>query len=376
MSYSDLHVAIVQFDKEAPSETFLYDQRTRLPCRVSFIYGDIPRLRDHFWNSNPRWISLRQRLWSRQKSSVNEHYLKLFRSLRPDVVLAQFGPMGCRVQAACEQLGIPLAVYFHGYDASMEWVLRDYEQAYQKLWRGAAGIIVVSRAMRQKLISLGADPSKVWLNYCGVDLEQFKSSKRIERREKVILAVSRIVEKKGIPYTLQSFALLRKSYPNANLRIVGEGTGLQYCQGLSRELGIEAYVHFLGVGSREEVKRELQGADIFVQHSVVAENGDSEGSPVSISEAGAMALPVVATFHGGIPDIIINGKTGFLVPERDVEGMAAYLELLCRDGDLRKKMGEAARGRINDSFNQKKTLDSLVQLLNGFARNPSIEMVS
>jgi glycosyltransferase involved in cell wall biosynthesis len=100
-------------------------------------------------------------------------------------------------------------------------------------------------------------------------------------------------------------------------------------------------------------------ARCFVQHSVEASNGDSEGTPVGILEAGASSLPVVATRHAGIPDVVVEGQTGFLVDERDTTAMAAQMLRLAQDSELAARLGSAARLHVERNFSQEQSLDRL-----------------
>jgi glycosyltransferase involved in cell wall biosynthesis len=101
----------------------------------------------------------------------------------------------------------------------------------------------------------------------------------------------------------------------------------------------------------------------FVQHSIIANDGDSEGTPVSVLEAQASSLPVIATIHGGIPDVVINGKTGILVKEMDIEGMAAAMIELINNKELAKQMGNLGRQRIKDNFSMETHLNKLNQCI-------------
>jgi len=107
----------------------------------------------------------------------------------------------------------------------------------------------------------------------------------------------------------------------------------------------------------------MQKARCFVQHSVVASSGDSEGTPVGILEAGASGLPVVSTRHGGIPDVVIEGETGFLVAENDVDGMAQRMVQMATSPDLAGMLGHRARKHIQDSFSSERSLGRLWSII-------------
>lgn len=116
--------------------------------------------------------------------------------------------------------------------------------------------------------------------------------------------------------------------------------------------------------SKEEFTNNLEKALAFVQHSITAINGDQEGTPVAILEASAAGLPVISTFHAGIPDVIINEETGLLVNEHDVEGMAQKMILLLQNNELAKTLGKNGKERIQTNFSQARHLHVIDDLIN------------
>ena len=276
-------------------------------------------------------------------------YTKVYRENNVSAVLAEYGTTGTLTTEACRRLKIPLIVYFFGYDATLRSVLEEYSQAYQVMFREAAAMIAVSRSIKAKLVSLGASADKIHVIPCGVDCGRFAGGTPGES-EPLFLAVGRFTEKKGPQFTIKAFAKTHAAYPNARLRMIGDGPLLEECQDLARTLGVEDVIDFSGSLAHAELHAALQHARCFVQHSVEAASGDCEGTPVAILEAGASGLPVISTRHAGIPDVVIEGETGFLVDERDFEGMAEHMILLAQDPSLAQRMGEAARRRIADKF--------------------------
>jgi len=150
--------------------------------------------------------------------------------------------------------------------------------------------------------------------------------------------------------------------------MVGNGPLLDECRELAKSLQIEQAVAFLGAQSHEVVQEEMRGARCFVQHSVEASNGDCEGTPLGILEAGATGLPVVSTRHAGIADVVIEDETGFLVDEGDVKGMAENMVRLARDPDLAGRLGRAGRQRIVKCFSEERSLGRLLEIINSSPR--------
>ena len=295
-------------------------------------------------------------------AEVTDAYVKAFRQHGVSVVLAEYGDVGVQVLPACTQLKIPLVVHFHGYDASVHEVLEKLREPYVQMFKEAAGIIAVSRAMQSKLISMGASADKVFYNPYGIDCDKFTGANPANASP-IFLAVGRFVEKKGPLLTIRAFHSVHKRNPDVRLRMIGDGQLLDPCKALVQKLGLDGAVTFLGGQSQAVVQEEMRNARCFVQHSLQAVSGDCEGTPVGILEAGASGLPVISTRHAGIPDVVIEGETGFLVDERDFEGMAEHMLLLAQDPVLAQRMGEAARRRIADVFSMEGAILGLWRII-------------
>jgi glycosyltransferase involved in cell wall biosynthesis len=289
-------------------------------------------------------------------------YSRAFKRYRTEAVLAEYGPNGVRAMEACKRMGIPLIVHFFGFDATEQSILKDHAETYPAMFAKAAAVIACSRAMQKKLISLGAHPDIVHYNLCGADCEFFHGAVPNEAAA-VFLAVGRFVEKKAPQLTIKAFAKVNYENPDSRLRMVGDGPLLSECQELVKQLKIERSVTFLGIQPPSIVLKEMQAARCFVQHSVEASNGDCEGTPVGILEAGASGLPVISTYHGGIPDVVIEGETGFLVNERDVDGMAERMLHLARSPELAGELGRQARLRIKSHFSIEHSLNRLWSII-------------
>lgn len=264
------------------------------------------------------------------------------RRVQASAVLAEYGPLGAGIAPACCQAGIPLVVIFHGYDAFLQATLERYAQSYQQLFTTAAALVVVSEPMRQQLIALGAPPGRIQVNPCGVDPSCFVGAAPALAPPH-FLAVGRFVGKKGPRLTIQAFARTLAAVPLARLTMIGDGPLLPACQKHALELGLSQAIRFAGACSHAVVLQALRGSRALVQHSLRCPSGDQEGTPVALIEAQMAGLPVVSTLHAGIPSVVLDGRTGFLVPEGDVEGMAEAMIRLAENPQLAAAMGAAGR---------------------------------
>jgi len=372
---ADSVVCVVSPNKNVYSETFIRAHIERLPAQVRVLYGGIyegtlPQYTD---NGQPLFVpvglprritrSLQRRLfklpWDHfQKSEIRQFLLQN----KVDVVLAEYGPTGVVMMDVCQQAGVPLVVHFHGYDAYKDSVLERAGQHYYELFKSAAAIIAVSRDMESQLLRLGAPREKLHYNPYGVDTSLFQEADP-RQAPPIFVAVGRFVDKKAPYLTLLAFGQVLKRIPEAKLVMVGDGPLWEACMRLSQALGLEASVDLLGQRPHAEVAIVVQQARAFVQHSLRTICGDSEGTPVAVLEAGATALPVVATRHAGIPEVVIHGETGLLVDEGDVSGMAEYMIQLSRDPALAARLGKAARERVCAEFTMEKSIRNLWRII-------------
>ena len=289
----------------------------------------------------------------------------LIRRERPDAVLVDFGFEAVRVMEACAWSGVPLVVHFRGSDASADGRLGLLRQRYQRLLSIAAGVVVKSRPMAETLKALGACPERMLISPSGANARLFFGSEPATAPP-VFLAVGRFVPKKGPLHTIRAFSQvcegLGPEQPDLALWMVGEGPLLADARALVRSLDLNERVRFLGVRGQEEVAQLMREVRGFVQHSLVAADGDSEGNPVAVMEAQLSGLPVVATRHAGIPEVVLDGETGFLVGEGDVQAMAEAMMRLAVDPALAARLGDGGRRRIQKGF----TIDHHLHQLSSF----------
>jgi glycosyltransferase involved in cell wall biosynthesis len=343
-------VALVARERFQTTETFIQAHARRLPARVLLLHGPSSGLRT---KDDLPIASLPERLASPvagrfgavAEALANRAFGRCVRRHRVQAVLAEYGTVGARILDACRAAGVPLVVHFHGFDAHREEVLRKHRDTYRRLFRDAAAIVAVSNDMVERLAGLGAPRDRLACVPCGVDVSLFTPGDAAQAPP-AFVSVGRFVEKKAPHLTLLAFAEVVGRSPDARLVMVGDGPLLEPCQRLARRLGLGESVVFAGALPHAGIPALLRGARAFVLHSIRSPSGDAEGTPVAVLEAGASGLPVVATRHGGIEDVVVHGRTGFLVEEGDVTGMAEHLLELARRPELAAALGRGARERI------------------------------
>lgn len=360
-------ISVVVPNKDVYSETFIRAHIDNLPAKVKALYGyPLPRETgegESLYSTSGLPYRILKILgvnflgfsegWYQQRT------LKRF-LLRNHVqaVLAEYGHTGAAMMEVCNEAKIPLIVHFHGHDAYHSKIL-DYEgQIYPDLFKNSAALIVVSKDMHRQLIQLGAPSEKIFINSYGVRASQFNCADPVNA-DPVFISVGRFVDKKAPHLTLMAFNQVLESYPEARLIMIGDGPLLEACHQLAQALAISGAVEFRGACAHNQVAKEMQLAKAFVQHSVRTSYGDSEGMPVAVLEASAAGLPVVATRHAGIKDIILDGETGLLIEEGDIHGMAEAMSQLVQNPLLAARFGKLGRERVKKKYSMTKSINGL-----------------
>lgn len=371
-------VVVVQPSLHAISETFIRAHADGLKAHVIHLQGGMPAIegiptlpQDHY-NRLKRRVMRGVRRWSEKEITIG--FQTALRLVRAEVVLAEYGEMGVMVLDACESLRLPLVVHFHGYDATRHDVLARHRDSYRRMFRQAAAIIVVSQTMNRQLIHLGCPPDKIVYIPYGVNCNEFQGADPGKAPPR-FLSVGRMVEKKAPYLTLAAFQLALRDIPDARLRMIGDGVLLPVCKDLAVALGIDHAVEFLGSQPHRVVQDEMGHARAFVQHSITAADGDCEGTPVAILEAGMAGLPVVATRHAGITDVVREDETGILVDERDVAGMANGIIALASDPSLAGRLGKNAAQHISRYYRMDQSIAKLSLVLEAAANRRLISSV-
>lgn len=283
-----------------------------------------------------------------------------------DVLYCHFGDIGV-VALRLKKLGLitgNLVTVFHGFDITKS-IEKHGHSIYSDLLSEGDLFLPISARWQDRLIELGAQSGKVKVHRMGVDCDKFVFKARSLGKNETIRAVTvaRLVKKKGIEYSIRAIAkLIHKGYP-IQYKIIGGGPLWNRLHALIQETGCSEHISLAGACSHEEVVRVLEQAHVLLLTSVKDEEGNEEGIPVSIMEAMAMGIPVLSTHHSGIPELVEDGVTGVLVPERDVDAIAAALERLIDNVRLWPEMGKAARNEIEREYNIKILNRRLLEIL-------------
>jgi glycosyltransferase involved in cell wall biosynthesis len=335
----DRNVAVAVLDEEAAP----YDTSSRWLYRLR----NVPGL--NFYGS-----------LGRERRRLTE----LLRLERPALVLCYFGDIAMRLLPVLHKEGVPLVAYLHGdfLFVTNRW----YRWSLKRCLKHFAAIVVVTEAERRWLLAQGLPGDRIHVIPCGAPTDIFRPGVRNEGGPVRFVMASRLIAEKGCDLSLEAFGLVAPDIGDAELHIFGDGPDRAALHRLVEARGLATRVFFHGYVEEQRFARELPSYDVFIQHSI-----GKEGSPVSIAEAMACGLPVVATPVGGIVEQVVEGKTGLLVAERDVRGMEAAMRRLADDFQLRQHLGEAGRERVVQLYDTATLTRRLERLLLDLARASS-----
>jgi colanic acid/amylovoran biosynthesis glycosyltransferase len=358
----DVHIVCHQFNREAWAQ---FPKLTNQPALKQRVHQS--------WPSQPHWLAALLFLpalistfvkatrqtwrygvhsWQRFGWGVLKHFYQdaALIALKPDILHFEFGALAVGKTYLKEFLDTKLSVSFRGYDLNFAGIADpDY---YQGLWQAVDKYHILSHYLRERALARGC-PSiiKYYRIPPAIDLSDFPMHKSItegnlgtyEKPLKVI-SVGRLEWKKGYEHALQAINILKDSGIIVKYRIIGGGDYQPALYFARHQLGLEETVTFLGAMPHENVIDQLIWADVFLHPSL------SEGFCNAVLEAQAISLPVVCTDAGGLPENVLDGVTGFVVPRRDPSTMAEKLILLADDSILRQHMGAAGRVRVAAHF--------------------------
>lgn len=361
-----MNIAIFTPNKNPYSETFIQAHKEYLRGKVFYYYGsglntrleDAPPLGTKM---DKLRLKIVQKLGNKEPSYIKKELI--IRSLKKnkiDVVLAEYATHAHQILPMVKKLDLPMVVHFHGFDASAHKVITSHAN-YKSVFAYAKKIIAVSRKMEQMLLEIGCPREKLVYNVYGPRPEFGQLIPNYSKKQ--FVAIGRFTDKKAPYYVILALKKVVEQFPDVHLVFAGKGILMGATTNLARYYGLENYVTFSGVVSPVQFREILQNSRAFIQHSITAPSGDMEGTPLAILEASSAGLPVISTYHAGIPDVVLHGQTGLLCEEHDVDTMAAYMIQLLEDDFLVQKMGTAGKARIEKHFTLKRHIDALQRIL-------------
>lgn len=283
-------------------------------------------------------------------------FVRLLGRHRPALIHAHFGIDGVYALPLAKKLGIPLITTFHGFDATLSttalltspaWA--NYPFFRRQLAAQGDVFLCASAFIRDRLLALGFPPSRTHVHYIGVDCQAIRPRDANEETP-TILHVARLSAVKGTQYLIRSFAGLVQTHRDCELVIIGDGPLRTSLEKLARSLEVADKVRFLGALAHAQVLAWMRKAAFLVLPSVRTPSGRVEGLGMVLLEAAATGVSAIGSRLGGIPEGIIDGETGLLVPERDARTLRGAMETLLGDPAARLAMGARARTHAEQHF--------------------------
>ncbi|WP_400163732.1 glycosyltransferase [Brevibacillus sp. TJ4] len=335
------------------SETFLYEQLLG-HHEVKPIVLTRQRLNKKHFPYSPVYVRKRMTglsAWLKKKQIKCLH--------------ARFGPAGVELLPYARRARLPLITSFHGFDATKRVKENPrYRRKLKRLFRKGKAFTAVSEHMKKQLVRLGCPPNKITLIRSGIDLRKFPMLPAEEVRDGKyrLLSVGRLTEKKGMDTLIRAFRRVRKKYPHAKLIIVGDGEEKQKLKRMVKRYKLGKQVILKGALPHQKVQRELARCHLFVIACKTARNGNQEGIPNVLMEAMATGRPVISTYHAGIPELVQNNVTGYLVPERSPTKLARKIEQVIAGRQEWPRIVAKAREKVERNHDIEKQRAKLEQL--------------
>ena len=270
----------------------------------------------------------------------------LLRAHQPQLAHVYYGHKAVKYLPMLQRWGGPVIVSFHGMDVREDVYKPGDPSTLAEVFATARLVLGRSRALLERLSEMGCPAHKLRLNRTPIPLDHLAAGVRSapEDGRWILLQACRLIPKKGLATTLLAMRQIVDRWPDARLRLAGDGPLADEMRALCRELNLEGSVEFLGWRSQDELRGLYREAHLFLHPSETTATGDREGVPNALLEAMATGLPAVATYHGGIPEAVTDGVDGLLVPEKHPDALArAVLHLTTDPGLLAMFSEEAAR---------------------------------
>jgi colanic acid/amylovoran biosynthesis glycosyltransferase len=283
---------------------------------------------------------------------------------RFDIVHAQFGPYGLLALKLIEigALEGVLVTSFRGYDATKD--LPANRGKYHRLFRSGQLFLPVSASLKSRLIDAGCDASAIHVLHSGIDCAKFRYRDPVYSIGEPLrlVTIGRLVDKKGVRFAIEAVAEVLASGRSVSYSVMGDGPLAGELRHRIEELGIAGHVCLMGWKNHRDILHIMERSHVLLAPSITAEDGDEEGIPNVIKEAMAIGLPVVSTLHAGIPELVTDRESGFLVPERDVSALANKIIALHDHPETWSELARAGRRKIEAEFEIGKLTEDLIGL--------------
>ena len=275
-----------------------------------------------------------------------QQLLTPLRSFDPDLIWLEFGTTAHIASDVLKAMSKPYFIAVHGFDITREFRDPWYKSEFVRLANASAGVICASHHTHNLCRTAGMNAENGHVVRLSLNGDRLKRTQPFPSGPIRFLHLGRLVEKKGPMQTLLAFHGVLDNHPKAQLTFIGEGPLRPQLEAYIRDNHLGESVTLTGALAQQEALEQLQHHHIFCQHSVTGMDGDQEGFALSPAEAALFEMPVIATWHNGIPEHVSHEETGLLVREWDIPAMTQAMHLLAADGEMRARLGATGRNRI------------------------------
>jgi len=320
------------------------------PVEKIYSLSDLNGLNRFFQRQYAQWTGL-----------YYPFFLKVLKKHQVCLLHSHFGNRGYFDLELKKKLAIPQLTTFYGHDVSLLPQEEVWRKRLKELFKQGELILAEGNYMKKTLIELGCPEAKVRVQHLGINCDKIPFiPRKLGGDEKIkILIAGTFREKKGITYALEAFAKLASTYRNIEVTLIGDAGRSQREVNYKKEITtlittrkIAERVNYLGFLPYPAFIEEAKHNHIFLSPSIHPSDGETEGgAPVALIEMSAYGMPIVSTFHCDIPEVVLDGASGFLVPEKDAGALSERLEHLITHPELWESMGRAGRVHIEKEFN-------------------------
>lgn len=336
---------------------------------ASVFWGEITKA----YNTFPNTFSVLEDATKENEKAVDIyqalHLAQAVRSKGITHLHAHFGNIAATVARIAAKLNnIPYSFTAHAKDIFHESVIAD--DLRRKISDAKTCVTVSDFNVKYLNQHYGDAARNVRRIYNGMDLARFNYKSPLKRRREII-SVGRLVEKKGFPILVNACAILAKTGVDFHCTLVGKGQLEQALRDQINELGLDQHITMLGARPQDAVMGLVQNAAAFAAPCIIGSDGNRDGLPTVLLEAMALGTPCVSTAVTGIPEVLHDGETGLMVPQQDAQGLADALRRLLDESDLRVKLAENARQRIEQHFDIKQNTAAMRKIFSDPTEQPN-----
>lgn len=291
----------------------------------------------------------------------------------PKLIHAHFGRNGVASLALKRKLNIPLSTYFYGDDVGVGEHKDFLKTLYKDLIKEGDLFLALSNDMKNDLINIGFPSEKIKVVHLGVNVDFFKPKQKKESSKIIFTTVGRFHKFKGAQDAISAFVKVYSIHKNIELHIVGDGPYINNLKHQVKSHNLDDSIffinNFVAQNPRKVVLNEISNCDVFLLTTFQNNSGVKTGTPVVLMEAQACEKPCISTFYAGIPEIVKNNETGFLVKQRDINEIVNYMIKLINNKKLRNTLGSNGRKHIMKEFNNNLQMKKLADLYSELIRN-------